>query len=54
MFGLFKKKSKKEILQKKYEQLMEAYFHLSKTNRRASDEKYMAAQSILKQIEALG
>jgi len=53
MFGLFKKKSKKEVLQKKYEKLQKEAFDLSKTNRTLSDEKTAEAQKVLDEIEAL-
>lgn len=51
--GLFGKKSEKEKLQKKYEKLMKQSFDLSKTNRKAGDQKVAEAEEILKQIEAL-
>ncbi|MDY2588044.1 Lacal_2735 family protein [Winogradskyella aquimaris] len=53
MFGLFKKVSEKEKLQKEYEKLMADWHKLSNTNRAASDEKYAQAQKILEKIEAL-
>ena len=53
MFGLFKKKSEVEILQKQYKKLMKEAFDLSKTNRTKSDEKTAEAEEILKQIDAL-
>ena len=53
MFGLFKKKSEKEKLQAKYEQLMKQSFELSTSNRKAADQKVAEADAILKQIEAL-
>ena len=53
MMGLFKKKTEKEKLQQKYEKLMKESFTLSKTNRRASDEKAAEADQVLKRIEAL-
>ena len=53
MFGLFKKKSPKEKLEKKYEQLQQEAFELSKTNRKLSDEKYAEAQKVLKEIEEM-
>jgi len=53
MFGLFKKKSPKEKLEKKYEQLQQEAFELSKTNRTLSDQKQAEAQEVLKEIEAL-
>jgi len=53
MFKLFKKKSKVEQLQSKYQKLMEQAFQLSKSNRMESDKKYAEAQEILKQIESM-
>lgn len=53
MFGLFKKKSPIDTLQKKYEKLMAEWHQLSTTNRSASDEKYAEAQEIATQIETL-
>lgn len=51
--GLFRKKSIKEKLQKKYEKLLKEAFDLSKSNRKASDAKQAEADQVLKQIEAL-
>ncbi len=51
MFGLFKKKSKKEKLEKQYEEMMEESFRLSKTDRKASDLKRAEAEELLKEIE---
>lgn len=53
MFGLFKKKSEVEVLQKKYEKLMGQWHKLSTINRAASDKKYAEAEEILKKIEAI-
>lgn len=53
MFGLFKKKTEKEQLQKKYKSLMEESYTLSHTNRKASDNKQAEAEEILKKIEQL-
>lgn len=53
MFGLFKKNTEKEKLQKQYEKLMAEWHKLSTTNRAASDIKYAEAQKILDQLEAL-
>ena len=53
MFGLFKKKSKKDILNKKYKQLMEESYRLSHSNRKASDQKMAEADEIRKEIEKL-
>ena len=51
MFGIFKKKTKAEKLQKKYESLMKEAYKLSKINRTASDEKYFLADKVLKEID---
>ena len=53
MFGLFKKKSEKEILLKKYKTLTEQAFKLSHSNRTASDAKTKEANDILLKIKAL-
>ena len=53
MWGLFKKKSKKDILLKKYKALTEEAFKLSHTNRKLSDEKAAAADLVLKEIESI-
>jgi len=52
MFGLFKKDPSKS-LQKKYDKLMEESFLLSRTNRKAADQKYAEADTVMLQIEAL-
>ncbi|MHA7057647.1 Lacal_2735 family protein [Aquimarina sp. M1] len=53
MFTLFKKKSEKEQLQKKYKRLMEESYKLSHTNRKASDNKQAEAEEVLRKIEQL-
>ena len=53
MFKLFKKKTKAEVLDQQYHKLLKEAFNLSKTNRRASDEKMAEADRILKEIEIL-
>ncbi|MFD1064368.1 Lacal_2735 family protein [Winogradskyella litorisediminis] len=53
MFGLFKKTSELEKLQKKYEKLMADWHRLSTTNRAESDKKYAEAEEISKRIEAI-
>ena len=53
MFGLFKKKSKIEILQKRYEKLLKEYHQLSSTSRLESDRKFVEAQEVLKEIDSL-
>ena len=53
MFGIFKKTSKLEKLQKDYEKLMADWHRLSQTNRAESDKKYAEAQKIIEQIEVL-
>jgi hypothetical protein len=53
MFGLFKKKTEAEILEKKYEDLLKESHQLSTSSRAESDKKFAEAQEVLKQIEAL-
>lgn len=53
MFGLFKKKSEAEQLQKKYEKLMEEAYRLSTSNRKLSDEKTYEASLVMAEIEKL-
>lgn len=53
MFGLFKKKSKVELLEEKYQKLTNEAYILSKTNRTESDKKYAEAEEVQKEIETL-
>jgi uncharacterized protein Yka (UPF0111/DUF47 family) len=53
MFGIFKKKSKADQLQKKYEKLLSESYALSKSNRALGDQKYAEAQAVLEEIEKL-
>ena len=53
MFGLFKKKSKKEKLEKKYASILKEAFELSKINRSKSDQKYAEADQVLEEIGRL-
>ena len=53
MFGLFKKTSEIDKLQKQYEKLMADWHRLSTTNRAESDKKYREAEEVLKKIESL-
>ena len=53
MFGFFKKKSKAEKLNEKYQKLLEEAFRLSKTNRTESDAKQAEAEAVLREIDAL-
>jgi hypothetical protein len=53
MFGFFKKTSPLEKLQKKYQAAIEESFRLSKTDRKASDQKQVEAGEILKEIDLL-
>jgi hypothetical protein len=53
MFGLFKKKSKLDVLNKKYQKLQEEAYILSTTSRIQSDLKYAEAEEVLKEIKAL-
>ncbi|MEN8912542.1 MAG: Lacal_2735 family protein [Polaribacter sp.] len=53
MFGIFKKKTAVEKLEEKYKKVMEEGFKLQSINRSDSDEKYLEADNILKEIEQL-
>lgn len=53
MFGLFKKTSEADRLQKQYEKLMAESHRLSTTNRSASDLKMAEANKVMDQLEAL-
>jgi hypothetical protein len=53
MFGLFRKKSKTEVLEEKYQNLLKESYKLSTINRKASDEKAAEADQVLKEIEHL-
>lgn len=57
MFGLFKKndpiQSKIDKLNAIYKKMSEEAFHLSRSDRKASDLKTTEAEAILKQIEEL-
>ncbi len=51
--GLFKTRSREDVLQKKYEKLMHDWHKLASVNRAKSDEKYAEAQQVLEQIDLL-
>ncbi|GGD07240.1 Lacal_2735 family protein [Hyunsoonleella pacifica] len=53
MFGLFKRKSKKEKLEEQFKKLMQEWHRLSSINRSESDKKYAEAQDIAKLINEL-
>ncbi len=53
MITLFQKKSQSEVLQKRFEKLLKEAYHLSKTNRQASDAKHAEAEELLKQMESM-
>ena len=53
MFGLFKKKSKIDLLNEKYKKLQDEAYQLSTVNRMQSDLKYAEAQEVIKEIEEL-
>ncbi|WP_439185438.1 Lacal_2735 family protein [Carboxylicivirga taeanensis] len=48
----FLKANKEKKLQKKYNKLLEEAFHLSKVNRKLSDEKYVEAEKLLASMES--
>ncbi|MBT8263003.1 MAG: Lacal_2735 family protein [Bacteroidia bacterium] len=53
MFGIFKSKSERDKLQKRYEKLMSEAHQLSQTNRKAGDAKYQEAEQVMLQLEKL-
>ena len=53
MFGLFKKESEREKLEKKYKKFIAEAYVLSTTNRRLSDSKTAQANNVLDQIQLL-
>ena len=53
MFGIFKKKTEAEKLNKEYDKLMEEGYRLSTINRKASDEKYAEANKIMEKLEKI-
>ena len=53
MFGIFKRKSEKDTLLKKYNSLAEEAYKLSHSNRSASDQKTKEANDILDRIKEL-
>ncbi|CAL2085481.1 Lacal_2735 family protein [Tenacibaculum sp. 190524A05c] len=53
MFGLFKKKSEKEKLQKLYAKLLADAHKLSTSNRKLSDDKVYEAEQVMKRIETI-
>lgn len=50
MFSIFSKKNKIKRLEIKRRKLLEQSFHLSRTNRAASDKKVVEADDIQRQI----
>lgn len=50
---LFSRKTKIEVLQEEYRELLELSYKLAKTNRTKSDEKMAEAQAKLDEIEQL-
>jgi hypothetical protein len=53
MFGFFKKKTKKEVLLKKYNELKKRAYETSRINRRESDRLEYEAQEVLKEIDLI-
>lgn len=53
MFNLFRRKTKTEVLNKKYQRLLNEAYKLSTINRKASDQKTAEANMILTKIELL-
>ncbi len=51
MFGIFKKKTKAEVLDDKYRKLIKESHRLSTINRKASDKKMAEANNVLNELE---
>ncbi|MDB4835043.1 Lacal_2735 family protein [Cyclobacteriaceae bacterium] len=51
MFGLFKKKTEAEKIQKKYKKLMEEAHKLSTIDRAQSDAKFTEADQLIKKLD---
>lgn len=51
--GLFKKKSKSDKLNDKYEKLLQQAHKMSTVNRTKSDELMAEAQEVLKELESI-
>ena len=53
MIGIFRKKSRKEKLEKEYKKLMEQGYKLQSINRAESDKMYQEAQKVLDKIVSI-
>ncbi|SIN72430.1 hypothetical protein SAMN05444394_1203 [Algoriphagus halophilus] len=53
MFGIFKKKSKIDLLKEKYQKLQHESYKLSTVNRTESDKKLAEAEEVYEEIKAL-
>jgi hypothetical protein len=53
MFGLFKKKSERQVLLEQYKKLLKESHSLSTTNRMASDKKMAEAQEIMDKVDEI-
>ena len=51
MFKLFRKKSRAELMEKKYQELLKDAYKLSTINRKASDRKMAEADQLLREME---
>ncbi len=53
MFGLFKKKTQREVLLEQYKKLMKESHSLATTNRTESDVKFAEAQYIIDKVDKM-
>ena len=51
MFKIFNKNASLKKMHKKHEQLLKKAYHLSKSNRMLSDQKYAEAEEVLNKIK---
>jgi hypothetical protein len=53
MFGLFKKKTEREVLLERYKKLMKESHSLSTIDRSKSDQKFAEAEELMNQVDLL-
>jgi hypothetical protein len=53
MFGLFKKKTQREVLLQRYKKLMKESHSLSTTDRVKSDQKFAEAEELMNKLDIL-
>lgn len=54
MFGMFKRETPVQKLEKKYKKMLEEAYRISHIDRAGSDKLHAEAESVMKEIENLG